>query len=110
MLRTTSAPATASSTEPATRPTPTSRARSGVRFQSTRSWPAAASRRAMAAPILPVPSSATLTALGRNPAGPGSRARLSPADRRRDSGVTADLDLGAAVPEDQAGAVTEVDV
>src|ERR1700730_13837459 len=110
MLRTTSAPATASSTEPATRPTPTSRARSGVRFHSTRCGPPAASRRAMAAPILPVPSSAILTALGRNPAGPVSRARLSPADGRGDSGVTADLDLGAAVPQDHAGVATEVDV
>src|ERR1700736_1322809 len=110
MLRTTSAPATASSTEPATRPPPTSRARSGVRFHSTRSWPAAASRRAIAAPILPVASSAILTALGQNPAGPVSRARLSPADGRGDSGVTADLDLGTAGPEGHSGVRTEVDV
>src|SRR5438128_1065030 len=108
MLRTTSAPATASSTEPATRLAPSSRARSGVRFQSTRSWPAAARRRAMAAPILPVPCSVTLTAPSRAPV--VARAGLSPADRRRDSGVTGDLDLWTAVPEDHPGTRTEVDV
>src|SRR5438132_10125460 len=63
MLRITSAPAAASPGSVATLPTPTARARSAVRFQRVSSWPAVWRRRAIAAPIFPVPNNATLMAL-----------------------------------------------
>src|SRR5689334_22070668 len=98
MLRTTSAASAASAALAATRPSPTALARSSVRFHRISSYPEPASLRAIAAPILPVPSSATFTChmVGGGREGSG---RVGSADRDQrlvgaDHLALLDVDLG----------------
>jgi hypothetical protein len=59
MVSTASAPRTASATEPAAVTPSIPSAFSAERFQAVTSWPAAARLRAIGAPMIPVPSTAT---------------------------------------------------
>src|SRR5262249_27583664 len=63
IVTTTSAPATASSGLSATR-APSPSARSRVRFQAETLWPLSARRRAIGAPMIPVPRTATRVIVG----------------------------------------------